>query len=83
MIGRLEAWSFEPALWSTLMTVRVSVVASLPIDFDKRAYALAASVVEVPSADPFSGTVPVIRAEHTDRIKILVCDGSGLVLVWK
>ena len=33
--------------------------------------------------DPFSGAVLVFRSKRADRVKILVWDGSGLVLVWK
>ena len=33
--------------------------------------------------DPFSGTVIVYRSKRGDRVKILVWDTSGLVLVWK
>lgn len=33
--------------------------------------------------DPFSGAVLVFRAKRADRIKVLVWDGSGLVLIWK
>jgi transposase len=42
--------------------------------------ALAAAVLD---ADPFSGVVLVFRSRRADRVKILVWDGSGLVLVWK
>jgi transposase len=34
-------------------------------------------------ADPSSGAVLVFRSRRADRVKILVWDGSGLVLVWK
>lgn len=33
--------------------------------------------------DPFSGAVVVFRAKRSDRVKILIWDASGLVLVWK
>lgn len=33
--------------------------------------------------DPFSGMLFVFRARRTDRIKLLVWDGPGLVLVTK
>ena len=33
--------------------------------------------------DPFSGAVLVFRSRRADRVKVLVWDGSGLVLVWK
>ena len=32
---------------------------------------------------PFSGAIIVYRAKRSDRLKILVWDSSGLVLVWK
>ena len=33
--------------------------------------------------DPFSGAVIVYRTKRSDRVKILVWDSSGLVLIWK
>jgi len=42
-----------------------------------------ALVSETLGNDPFSGTVFVFRSKRTDRVKILVWDGSGLVLYWK
>ncbi len=33
--------------------------------------------------DVFSGTVIVFRTKRADRLKILVWDTSGLVLIWK
>jgi hypothetical protein len=44
---------------------------------------LAALAAEVLDADPFSGAVLVFRSKRADRVKILVRDGSGLVLIWK
>jgi transposase len=38
---------------------------------------------EVLGEDPFSGVVIVFRAKRADRLKILVWDTSGLVLIWK
>jgi transposase len=38
---------------------------------------------EVLAEDPFSGAVIVYRSKGGDRLKILVWDHSGLVLVWK
>ena len=49
----------------------------------KGAHSLAALAAEVLGADPFSGAVLVFRSGRADRVKILVWDGSGLVLVWK
>jgi transposase len=59
------------------------LLATRPVDFRKGAHSLAALAAEVLGADPFSGAVLVFRAKRADRIKILVWDGSGLVLVWK
>src|SRR2546430_8787629 len=33
--------------------------------------------------DPFSGTIFVFRSKRADRVKLLVYDGTGLVLIWK
>ena len=59
------------------------LVATRPIDFRKGAHGLAALAQEVLAEDPFSGTVIVYRSKRSDRVKILVWDTSGLVLVWK
>ena len=59
------------------------LLASKPVDFRKGAHGLAALAAEMLGADPFSGAVLVFRSRRADRIKILVWDGSGLVLVWK
>jgi transposase len=59
------------------------ILAIKPIDFRKGAHTLAALAQEVLSEDPFSDAVIVFRAKRSDRIKILVWDNSGLVLVWK
>jgi transposase len=62
--------------------VRV-LLATRPVDFRKGAYGLAALASEALREDPFSGAVIVFRAKRTDRVKILVWDGSGVVLIWK
>ena len=62
--------------------VRV-LLATRPVDFRKGPHGLAAVASEVLGEDPFSGAVFVFRSKRADRIKILVWDGSGLVLVWK
>jgi transposase len=59
------------------------VLAMRPVDFRKGAHSLAALAQAVFAEDPFSGAVIVYRAKRSDRIKILVWDGSGLVLIWK
>jgi transposase len=62
--------------------VRV-LVATRPVDFRKGADSLAALARETLAQDPFCGAVLVFRSRRADRLKILVWDGSGLVLVWK
>ena len=59
------------------------LVATRPVDFRKGAHSLAAIASEVLGEDPFSGAVLVFRSRRSDRVKILVWDTSGLVLVWK
>lgn len=59
------------------------LLATRPVDFRKGAHSLAALAAEVLGADPFSGVVLVFRSKRADRVKIVVWDGSGLVLIWK
>ena len=59
------------------------LLATKPVVFRKGAHSLAALAAEVLGANPFSGAVLVFRSRRADRIKILIWDGSGLVLVWK
>ena len=59
------------------------LVATRPVDFRKGAHGLAALAAAVLGEDPFSGVVIVFRAKRADRVKILVWDTSGLLLVWK
>lgn len=59
------------------------LLARRPVDFRKGAHGLAALAAEVLREDPFSGMVLVFRSRRADRVKILVWDGSGLVLIWK
>src|SRR5512144_279266 len=61
--------------------VRV-LVATRPVDFRRGADGLAAIVQTVLRHDPFSGTIYVFRCKRADRVKLLVWDGSGLVLLW-
>ena len=62
--------------------VRV-LVATRPVDFRKGMDGLAALVQESLGSDPYSGVIYVFRAKRADRVKLLLWDGSGLVLVWK
>jgi transposase len=59
------------------------LLATKPVDFRKGAHSLAALAAEVLGTDPFSGVVLVFRSRRADRVKILVWDGSGPVLIWK
>ncbi|PZW36867.1 transposase [Humitalea rosea] len=59
------------------------LLATRPVDFRKGAHGLAALAAEVLQEDPFSGAVLVFRSRRADRAKILLWDGSGLVLIWK
>ena len=62
--------------------VRV-LVATKPVDFRKGMDGLAALAMEKLAQDPYSGTVLVFRAKRADRVKLLVWDGTGLVLISK
>lgn len=58
-------------------------VATRPIDFRKGHDGLAAAVQEMFGLDPFSGAAFVFRSKRADRIKILVWDRTGMVVVHK
>jgi transposase len=58
-------------------------VATRPIDFRKGHDGLAAAVQEMIGEDPFSGAVFVFRSKRADRLKVLVWDRTGLVLIHK
>ncbi len=62
--------------------VRV-LIATRPVDFRKGIDGLAALVKEHLKLDPFSGIVFVFRAKRADRLKLLVWDGSGFIMVYK
>lgn len=58
-------------------------VATQPVDFRKGAEGLALLAKETLGHDPMKGVAVVFRAKRGDRVKIVVWDGSGLVLYWK
>jgi len=62
--------------------VRV-LVATKPVDFRRGADSLVALVREQLQHDPFSGAIFIFRSKREDRLKIVMWDGSGLVLLWK
>lgn len=58
-------------------------LATAPVDFRKGMDGLAAIVQSEFDLDPFSGAIFVFRAKRADRLKIVVWDGTGLVLIYK
>ena len=59
------------------------VIAMRPVDFRRGHDGLAATVQNELGLDPHSGLTVVFRSKRGDRIKVLVWDGSGLVLIYK
>ena len=59
------------------------MVASKSVDFRKGMDSLAALVMQALAADPFTGDVFIFRSKRSDRLKLLVWDGSGLCLITK
>lgn len=59
------------------------VVASRPVDFRKGITGLVALVAQALFADPYCGDVFIFRSKRSDRLKLVVWDGTGLVLVTK
>src|SRR5687768_13757750 len=62
--------------------VRV-LVWSAPVDFRAGMDRLAALVQVTLRLDPFAGDVFVFRSRRPDRLKLLVYDGTGLILITK
>ena len=59
------------------------LIATKPVDFRCGHQALALVVQNELKLDPHSGLTVVFRSKRGDRLKILVWDGSGLVLIYK
>jgi transposase len=59
------------------------LVASRPIDFRRGVHGLVAMVAQALDSDPYRGNVFVFRSKRKDRLKLVVWDGSGMVLVTK
>jgi transposase len=59
------------------------LVATRPVDFRKQADGLAAIVQAALGADPFYGTIYVLRSKRMDRVKLLWWDGTGIRLMTK
>ena len=62
--------------------VRV-VIALRPVDFRKGHDGLASLAEQELGLDPHSGVIVVFRSRRGDRLKLLLWDGSGLVLTYK
>ena len=58
-------------------------IATRPVDFRKGIDGLAAVALETLKLDPFSGAAFIFRPKRADRVKILIWDGSGLILIYK
>ena len=59
------------------------LIATKPVDFRCGHNALALMVQTELKLDPYSGVTVVFRSKRGDRLKILVWDGTGLVLIYK
>lgn len=59
------------------------VIATKPVDFRRGHDGLAATVHNELGLDPHTGLTVVFRSKRGDRLKILVWDGTGLVLICK
>ncbi|WP_405402105.1 IS66 family insertion sequence element accessory protein TnpB [Paracoccus sp. Ld10] len=75
--------SYSPKIGLRLsQDMRISV-ATKPVDFRTAQDRLAALVQSMRESDPFSGTVPMLRAKRADELKSLLWDSSGLVMAYK
>jgi transposase len=59
------------------------LIATRPVDFRCGHQALALMVQTELKLDPHSGVTVVFRSKRGDRLKILVWDGTGMVLIYK
>ncbi len=58
-------------------------LAPQPVDFRKGMDGLAAIVQFEFELDPFCGAVFISRSKRSDRMKAILWDGSGLILIYK
>ncbi|MDX8350672.1 IS66 family insertion sequence element accessory protein TnpB [Cognatiyoonia sp. IB215446] len=58
-------------------------LASKPVDFRKGMDGLAAIVTNEFELDPFNGAIFIFRSKRADRLKLIVWDGTGLVMTYK
>ena len=59
------------------------MMAAKPVDFRKGMNSLVALVSQALAADPFAGDIFIFRSRRSDRLKVLLWDGSGLCLITK
>lgn len=59
------------------------LIATKPVDFRCGHQALALMVQTELKLDPHSGVTVIFRSKRGDRFKILVWDGTGMVLTYK
>ena len=62
---------------------RKILIATQPVDFRRGINGLTALVADALKEQPYRGDVFLFRAKRSDRLKILVWDGSGMVLATK
>jgi transposase len=58
-------------------------LATEPVDFRKGMDGLVAHIAGQFDLDPFDGAIWIFRSRRADRLKLIVWDGTGLVLVLK
>ena len=59
------------------------MVAAQPVDFRKGMHGLVALVASALKADPYCGDVFIFRSKRLDRLKLVVWDGTGVILATK
>jgi transposase len=58
-------------------------VATEPVDFRKGMDGLVAEIANRFDLDPYDGAIWLFRSRRADRVKVIVWDGSGLILAMK
>jgi transposase len=58
-------------------------IAAKPVDFRKGMDGLAAIIQSEFDLDPFNGALFIFRSKRSDRMKIILWDGTGLILIYK
>lgn len=58
-------------------------VSTRPVDFRKGLNGLAGLVAESLKSNPYNGDIYVFRAKRKDRLKLLLFDGTGMILATK